>query len=249
MKMTKRSKKKNALISALMMLVLVLGVTAVNAYFTSTDDVTNTFTVGEVKIDLTEPSWEEPTDITPNQAILKDPMVSNTGVNDAFVFLKVTVPKAEVEAADLTGRKMSEGIHELFQLNAEENADWKGDTPDSSTDCYDAANWTLISCDTSGDDSDVYVFAYAADKNGSVECTALAEGDSTSALFNSVTFINATECQGLENASLDILVEAFGIQTSNLTDSDSTSPDAVWSVLSTQTPSEANGSYDSGSSK
>ena len=57
----------------------------------------NQFTVGKVSIDLDEPGFkpEEQTKIEPGKEIKKDPQIKNTGVNDAFVYLEVSVPTAE----------------------------------------------------------------------------------------------------------------------------------------------------------
>ena len=48
------SKKKVVLIVASLCMVLMLAIGGTIAYFTDTDEATNTFTVGNVKIDLIE---------------------------------------------------------------------------------------------------------------------------------------------------------------------------------------------------
>lgn len=87
--------KKKSLISMLatLSLVGVIMVGATLAYLTDkTDDVVNTFTIGKVDIDLTEPNWkpEDGLDLEPGAEIAKDPTVTNTGKNDAYVAVKVT---------------------------------------------------------------------------------------------------------------------------------------------------------------
>ncbi len=87
--------KKKSLISMLatLSLVGVIMVGATLAYLTDkTDDVVNTFTIGKVDINLTEPNWkpEDGLDVEPGAEIAKDPTVTNTGKNDAFVAVKVT---------------------------------------------------------------------------------------------------------------------------------------------------------------
>ena len=86
-------------------LVVALAATAVIggtlAYFTDTKEATNTFTVGNVEIKLDEavPGEQgkrteegvEYTGIVPGVAYGKDPIVTNTGANDAYVRLKVRV--------------------------------------------------------------------------------------------------------------------------------------------------------------
>lgn len=64
------------------------------AYFTDTDDKTNTFTVGNVAITLTEPNWDasgskDAPEVYPGEALAKDPTVTNTGANPCFVRIKV----------------------------------------------------------------------------------------------------------------------------------------------------------------
>lgn len=75
-------------------LVVVLAVTAVTgatlAYFTDTKEATNTFTVGNVKIELTEPKWKEDAkNVYPGQVLDKDPTVKNNGANPCYVRVKV----------------------------------------------------------------------------------------------------------------------------------------------------------------
>ena len=92
------NKRKILLLVALLCMVAILGVGGTLAYFTAEDDVTNTFTVGNVKIDLTEPKWDpelggtgktEAEDVYPGEALPKDPTVENTGKNPCFVRIKV----------------------------------------------------------------------------------------------------------------------------------------------------------------
>ena len=80
-------------------LVAMLAITAVvggtMAYFTDEDNATNTFTVGNVSIDLTEPKWdaagsEDAPEVYPGEALAKDPTVTNDGANPCFVRVSVT---------------------------------------------------------------------------------------------------------------------------------------------------------------
>lgn len=81
-------------------LIVVLAVTAITgatlAYFTDTTETKeNVFTVGNVNIELDEPSWTESgsvdaPDVYPGEALKKDPTVTNTGANPCFVRVSVT---------------------------------------------------------------------------------------------------------------------------------------------------------------
>ena len=61
-------------------------------------------------------------------------------------------------------------------------------------------------------------------------------GDTTPPVFGSVTFANVIEDQGLEGQIQSITVNAYGIQTTDI-DGGKTAPEAVWSILSMQSPS------------
>ena len=95
-------KKKSILMAAIaVMLVAVLVVGGTLAYFTDTKSATNTFTVGDVKIKLDESNVNDPngdrvtsneyTGVLPGIQYKKDPVVTNTGKNDAYVRAVVTI--------------------------------------------------------------------------------------------------------------------------------------------------------------
>ena len=86
-------KKITTLVLLAALLTIVIG-GATLAYFTDKDEAVNTFTVGNVKIELTEPSWVTPDKVVPGIAYDKDPIVTNTGSNPAYIRVKVTVSDA-----------------------------------------------------------------------------------------------------------------------------------------------------------
>lgn len=91
-------KKKSILVAAIaVMLVAALVVGGTLAYFTDkTGPKENTFTVGNVAIDLDEPSWTADADHTlvPGKFYEKDPTITvNAGSQDAYVFLKLDLNK------------------------------------------------------------------------------------------------------------------------------------------------------------
>ena len=78
-------------LAAVLVVMAVAGATV--AYFTDTDAKDNTFTVGNVDITLTEPSWntngQESDDVYPGEPLAKDPTVTNSGKNPCFVRISV----------------------------------------------------------------------------------------------------------------------------------------------------------------
>lgn len=229
----KKTGKKELVIA--MGLIAVMTIAGTSAYFTSSEEVNNTWTVGRVEIDLEETEYEkhkdeETKDITPNAELHKDPKAVNTGNNDAFVFMRVRIPKATVKVASQDGTvAASATLQELFEYH------WN-------------SGWTAIDSQEVKEGNTTYQ-EYVVVYGSNSECTALKPGESTSVLFaNStaahiatpgaaglITFKNVVEGQGLENVQLNLNVESFAIQTDNLTKEDTKTPAKVWDILTAQT--------------
>ena len=101
---TTNTNKKKWLIILTFIAIVVAAIAGVGiwAYLTDTESATNIFTVGKVDITLTEPRWDEDNakNITAKSKIAKDPTVKNVGANDAYVYLKVKVPKVTLKDGD-----------------------------------------------------------------------------------------------------------------------------------------------------
>ena len=95
------NKRKIATTFIIILIVLVI-VGGVFAYLTSTDTKTNIFTLGRVKIELTEPNFVQ--DITvelrPGDEIAKDPKITNIGSNSAYVYIKVINPIVNLSSGE-----------------------------------------------------------------------------------------------------------------------------------------------------
>ena len=182
-------KKRTKNIVMALTLVAVLAVGSVCAYFTDTETAINKFTVGNVDIVLSEPSFDEAKakDLYAGQTVAKDPTVTNDGVNSAYVYLKVRVPKANVITAKENGERNAQAVTELFTYTVH-------------------ANWTLLSSDTTHADYNEYVYSY---KN------ALAKNEATEPLFTSVTIVNLIEGQVVPGVELNVVVDAYAIQSAN----------------------------------
>ena len=90
-------KRKRLILILSVVMAVSLAAGATLAYFSATDTKTNTFTVGNVKITLTEPNWVasgsvDAPEAYPGEALAKDPTITNTGKNPCVVRIKVTWP-------------------------------------------------------------------------------------------------------------------------------------------------------------
>lgn len=222
----KKSTRNKALVLGL---VGVMTIGGIAAYFTDGDTQTNTFTVGKISLDLQEPNWEPPKDITPNQEIQKDPQIKNDGINDEYVFLEVVVPYANVTIANADGTKAPE----------------KKDTELFSYDVKDG--WVEVGEAKKDTDKKTVTHLYAYGSEDAM--TVLGKDVTTGSLFDWVRFANVVEDENLEETTQNIVVNAYGIQTTNINDGKvsldgknddgKVAPADVWAVLSKQAPSTA----------
>ena len=179
-------KKNTVKIMALAGILCLASVGGVSAYLTDYEKVSNEFTVGKVDIELKEPEWkpEENKKIEPSKVIHKDPQITNTGTNDAFVYMEVSIPMANVEAAAENGERLGKKVQELFYFEAKDS-------------------WTQLSVQNA-ESRRTYTYAYKK---------ILKPQETSEALFDTVKFLNLIEGQ-LDGQTFEIPVRAYAIQTS-----------------------------------
>lgn len=187
------------------------------AYLTDHQEVTNTFTVGEVEVELTEPDYpgntsDEVKNLVPNQEVSKNPQIANTGANEAIVFMTVEVPVGNVTVVKDDGTKEEKGITDLFWFKmATDNI---GGTIANN---FNTNTWMELPAlrdisEVEGTDSR-YVFAYKdlVGESGNAEGT-----DKTEPLFGKVQLKNIIEDEVANDRNLNVNVKAYAIQASNI---------------------------------
>ena len=199
-------KKTKAILMALCAVLLVAAsVMGTLAYLTSTDTVTNTFTVGKVEIKLDEAaanpdgSLKEGADrvqrneykLLPGHTYAKDPMVTVLeGSEKCYVKMTVTFSKANE-------------LDEIFAPN--------GAGLTSIFNGYDGTNW-IYKGNTKVDDTRTYEFWYKETVD------ALNDDVALDALFDSITVpgtINNAQLATI--AGMTITVNAYAIQADGFT--------------------------------
>jgi len=222
----KRGARKALVLAAMMM--GCLGVMGISAYFTAADTATNTFTIGNISLELQEPGWDASNaeNILPGQDIHKDPQIVNDGVNDEFVFLEVVIPYATLQTANGDGTWNAAADVELFSYDV------------NTTD------WVQVGNAVKDEDAGTVTYVYGYAKNDAM--TVLEKEDTTPALFEYVRFANVADASDLDASSLAMEINAYGIQTTNLNDGDTTidgvnddgktAPADVWAVINAERP-------------
>lgn len=176
------------------------------AYLTDQGNATNAFTVGQVKIELTETAYPGNNDtgvknLVPNQEVPKNPVVKNNGSNDALVFMTVEVPRAKVTLVADDGTKGTTAIQDLFWLKAAE------DLPGVHDNHFDDGWLELNDRETSGNTVSKYVFAYRTPVAGKGD-----EIKSTTPLFDKVQLKNIVEDEVTAGEKQEVIVKAYAIQ-------------------------------------
>ena len=102
-------KKKIIAVCLIVAMAAIAVVGGTLAWFTDDEEATNTFTVGNVDITLTEPNWEgtgsqDAPEVYPGEPLAKDPTVENVGANPCFVRIKVTGLDCLAPASNITYR-------------------------------------------------------------------------------------------------------------------------------------------------
>lgn len=92
--------KKTLILCLCVVAALVVGLSTTLAYLTDTDTRVNTFTVGNVDITVEE-DFEDGAPLYPGIETNKDALITNTGANDAWVWMTVAVPADVDEYVDL----------------------------------------------------------------------------------------------------------------------------------------------------
>lgn len=216
----RKSKKALATVAACA-LVGAMAVGGTFAYLTDNEGAVNTFTVGKVQVDLTEPNYpgndsEDVKDLVPNEEVAKDPKVTNTGVNDALIFMTVEVPVKNVTVVAADGTKGTKEPTELFWFK---DAD---DTQGTFANNFNTTDWMQLTeketYGTADGDTTTYVFAYR---------NAVAADAETTPLFDKVQLKNIIENEVTPGAAQDIKVKTYAIQASEVLEGDADLTDGL----------------------
>lgn len=209
------NKRKAAALIAACGLIGAIGTGATLAYFTDEETHTNTFTVGKVQIDGLEQHWDttdndgdgvpdKSENLVPNQEVSKDPQIKNTGINDAIVFVKLTVPVKNVTLVSDDGTKSAKKPQEMFWFKD------ATDTVSSHLNNFDP-NWIHLAGEDTGTDltgdSRSYVFGYN---------TKIAKDQVTAPLFDKIQVKNIIEGEIAENEAQNIIVDYYAIQPTEI---------------------------------
>ena len=221
-----KTKSKALLLTLCAVLLVAASVLGTMAYLTSTDTVTNTFTVGKVEIKLDETDVTNPTGprvtansykLMPGTTYTKDPTVTVLNGSEAsYVRMKVTFNNAKEIVALCTDPEFAgdgpTGVENAFPLIrmvkfVETNAaKWDGIIPDNMVDTEDMlADAKYFAYDKTADTL-TYIFYYR-------ETVGAPDGDvKLPVLFDSITvpeWVTGEQLKALNDFRITVVAEAI----------------------------------------
>ena len=235
-----KTKSKALLLTLCAVLLVAASVLGTMAYLTSTDTVTNTFTVGKVEIKLDEAKvnangipeegaarvTENSYKLMPGNTYTKDPTVTvKAGSEESYVRMKVTFNNAKEIIALCTDPKFADdgptGVENAFPLIrmvkfVEANAaKWDGIIPDNMVETGEMlADAKYFAYDKTADTL-TYIFYYRETVTATTADVVLP------VLFNSITvpeWVTGEQLAQLEGFKITVVAEA--IQAGSFADAD-----------------------------
>ncbi len=226
-------------IAAAVSAAALLTIGGITAYLKDSDVRRNVITIGSVKTVLDEGGYKDEQTVVPGQIIIKAPKLTNTGKNDAYVFLKVRVPREQVTLLYEDGGqqgKPKEGLNgkqELFRMlvdDAEGTASPNKNVKDALTEnanstskdidfVYHAGDtehpgWILISAKAGTSTVDASGNTEEWDEYVFGYSTKLSPDGETRTLFDKVQLKSMIDSE--TDGEKQITVTGMSIQTGNL---------------------------------
>lgn len=252
-----RKQIKSMIAIALALALAFTGLFGIGAFFTGTDVKSDGYTIGQVEVQLVgDTDLYAVEKLTPNQEWDFTRSVKNIGINDAYVFMTVTVPTENIFVHDLDGihTDANAALTQLFTYGtgnaAGVSSQWKPVTAGKYGD-YNIQAIDGVIENRSGDYAAVrlnntitYIYAYVGDGD---TLARLSADQSTDNLFELMKFVNASDTvaqYNVEGTVGQVKTEVYAIQADNVLETTymqgqnndgSDAINAVWSVLNNAT--------------
>lgn len=159
------NKRKILMLAVSVCMIAILAVGGTLAYFTSEDEATNVFTMGNVEIDLIE-EYEQNSDLVPGLKINKDVSVKNTGSRPAYVRVHMAFP-AEMDDGNPSYNASKNFLHWNFDSDAYAEGKWSFlpayTENGSGYKGNGVGNWNYYETKIDGKDYAVYVATYRSE--------------------------------------------------------------------------------------
>ncbi len=232
-------KRKSKTFKTILSLCLVFGLIAavgIGAYLTDTDVKQDVYTVGNVQAEIIANGDMELDNVgalLPGTVHTYERAAMNTGINDAYMFMSLTIPYEMVGVSEDDGTQIGERVRQLFIPGVDGGyigSEWKlvdvgyigqYEIEDNGQYCGEHDQYSAVAGDTI-----TYVYGYVGD-NADGSLKALASGETTSNLVETMTLTNLYNVSNVEG---EISTNLYAIQ-SNYVNGGITDVNGVWAVI------------------
>ena len=228
--------KKLKQILCIGLILCILASIGIGAYLTSTDVKSDVYTVGNVSAEIIANGDMEIDNVgalLPGTEHVYQRAVKNTGINDAYVFLSLTIPYEMVGVSDEDGTQIGERTRQLFTPGVEGGyigAEWKlvdvgfigeYEIEDNGQYCGEHDKYSAVVGDTI-----TYVYGFIGDNtDGSLK--VLKSGEQTS---NLVETMKLTNLYSIDKIDGEISTKLYAIQDAYVNGGIS-DVNGVWAVI------------------
>ena len=212
---------RRKLLAVVAVLFAAAMISGVAAWLSDGETQTDAILTGKVSIALSEANWrpENASDIHPEDILPQNPVVTNTGSADAYVFVTVSMSCLRIGAqiADPTTLMEIQAPLPLYTTVCQQGA-------------FESENWQRLLGPLYDNKLNSATTVYAYGKAN--EMTPLAPGAATTAVFDAVRLQNIVRLDDVTGLDANVYVHAYAIQASELGDNGTAvSPTQVWNIV------------------
>ncbi len=230
--MTTKTNKNLKKFVALGLGLSLLASIGIGAYLTDTDTKSDVYTVGNVQAEIIANGDMEVANagyLLPGTTHVYERAASNVGINDAYIFMSVTIPYETIGVADDNGTQLGEKVMQLFTPGTI-NSEWKlvddGFIGEYAITANGQAAGEHDTHSVIAGDTITYVYGYVGD-NADGALKALASGETTSNLLEELKLTNLYNASKIDG---EVSTKLYAIQ-SNHVNGGLTDVNGVWAVI------------------
>ncbi len=232
-------KKKNKIFNRVVAGTLIVGLLTaigIGAYLTDTDVKQDVYTVGNVQAEIVSNGDMEVGNVgalLPGTVHRYERAAMNTGINDAYVFMSITIPYEMIGVADSDGTQLGEKTMQIFIPGSADgyvSSEWKlvdsGFIGEYEIEENEQLNGEHEQYSTVVGNTITYVYGYIGD-NADGSLKALASGETTA---NLVETMELTNLYRADNINGEVSTKLYAIQSANV-NGGLTDVNGVWAVI------------------
>ena len=210
----------------------ILATVGIGAYLTDTDVKEDVYTIGNVQaeiVSLGDMQIDNVGALLPGTVHQYERAAKNTGINDAYVFLTLTIPYEIVGVSNDDGTQLGEQVRQLF-MPGTINSEWK------LVDAGYIGQYEIVSNGQNAGEHDkysaavgdtiTYIYGYIGD-NADGSLKALASGETTANLVETMKLTNLYHIDKIDG---EISTKLYAIQN-DYVNGGLTDVNGVWAVI------------------